>query len=421
MAAVHPVHGRQVRIARRAHLAAIRFVGAVGDQIDAELALGRLDIGVDLAGRRAEALGIELEVVDHRLHRALHLGAARRRDLVVLDHHRARRLSQQGAALAHDAQGLAHLLHAAEITVVAVAVDPQRDVEFQFVIDLVGLVAAQVPGDARAAQHHAGEAPGEGLLAGDDADIDVALLEDAVVGDQAAHVLEPARIGLAPSLDVVDQRRGQVLVDAAGAEIVGVQPGPAGALVEDHQLFAFFEAPGRQGPGADVHGLGGDVQDVVEDAADLAIEHPDDRAPARDLDVQQLLDGQAEGVLLVHRADIVEPVEIRDVLEVGPGLHQLFGAAVQQADVRVDPLDHLAVQLQHHAQHAVRGRMLRAEVERELARAVGGHRLRHFRDGMGVVGHHLASAFSSPGSTYSAPSQGERKSKARNWVIFTGS
>ncbi len=37
---------------------------------------------------------------------------------------------------------------------------------------------------------------------------------------------------------------------------------------------------------------------------------------------------------------------------------------MQQADVRIGALDHLAVELEHEAQHAVRGRMLRAEVER---------------------------------------------------------
>ena len=36
---------------------------------------------------------------------------------------------------------------------------------------------------------------------------------------------------------------------------------------------------------------------------------------------------------------------------------------MQQADVRVGALDHFAVELEHQAQHAVRGRMLRAEVE----------------------------------------------------------
>ena len=65
-------------------------------------------------------------------------------------------------------------------------------------------------------------------------------------------------------------------------------------------------------------------------------------------------------MLLVHRRDVVEPVEVADRLQVGLVLDQLLGAAMQQPDVRIDALDHLAVQLQHQAQHAVRRRMLRA-------------------------------------------------------------
>ena len=55
-------------------------------------------------------------------------------------------------------------------------------------------------------------------------------------------------------------------------------------------------------------------------------------------------------MLLVHRRHVIEPVEIRQVLQVGPAFHQLFGAAMQQADMRVAPLDDLAVQLEHEAQ-----------------------------------------------------------------------
>ena len=51
VAPAHEVHRLQMREARRADLAAIRLVGAVGHQIDAELALGRFDRGIDLAGR----------------------------------------------------------------------------------------------------------------------------------------------------------------------------------------------------------------------------------------------------------------------------------------------------------------------------------------------------------------------------------
>ena len=51
-----------------------------------------------------------------------------------------------------------------QIAVVAIAVLADGNLEIQLVVALVGLAAAQVPGDARAAQHHAGEAPVERVL-----------------------------------------------------------------------------------------------------------------------------------------------------------------------------------------------------------------------------------------------------------------
>ena len=118
--------------------------------------------------------------------------------------------------------------------------------------------------------------------------------------------------------------------------------------------------------------------------------------------------GETEGMLLVHRRDVVEPVEIGHRLQIGLMLDQLLRAAMEEADMRVDALDDLAVELKHQTQHAMRGRVLRAEVDVEVA-DVG-------------FSHHAFPAFSSPGSTYSVPSQGERKSKLRNsWGSFTGS
>ena len=72
-------------------------------------------------------------------------------------------------------------------------------------------------------------------------------------------------------------------------------------------------------------------------------------------------------MLLVHRRHIVEAVEIGHGLQIGLVLDQLFGAAMQQADMRIDAGDDFAVEFEHEAQHAVRRRMLRAEVDREVA------------------------------------------------------
>ena len=96
-------------------------------------------------------------------------------------------------------------------------------------------------------------------------------------------------------------------------------------------------------------------------------------AALRHLDLQQPLDREREGVLLVHRRDIVEPVEIWHGLQIRLVLDQLFGAAMQQSYMWIDAGDEFAVQFQHETQHAVSGRVLRAKIDVEVA----DRRLRH--------------------------------------------
>src|ERR1700692_2247455 len=111
MAPTDKIPRLQMGKARRADLAFIGLVAAVGDQEDAELPLRRLDRGIDFAFRHVEALGVELEVMDQGLHRTLHLGPPRWRDLVILDDDRPLPVgcTQLGDALPHDAHRLADL------------------------------------------------------------------------------------------------------------------------------------------------------------------------------------------------------------------------------------------------------------------------------------------------------------------------
>src|SRR5437660_9533543 len=59
--------------------------------------------------------------------------------------------------------------------------------------DLVRALLAQVPGNARAAQHHAGHAPLVGQLRSDHADADGTLLPDTVVGQQGLVLVDATR------------------------------------------------------------------------------------------------------------------------------------------------------------------------------------------------------------------------------------
>src|SRR6476469_8140319 len=78
VAARQLVERREVRKAWRADLEPIRLVGAVADDVNAELALRMLDRRVRLALGNADPFGIELEVVDEVFHAALHLEPGRR-------------------------------------------------------------------------------------------------------------------------------------------------------------------------------------------------------------------------------------------------------------------------------------------------------------------------------------------------------
>jgi hypothetical protein len=115
-------------------------------------------------------------------------------------------------------------------------------------------------------------------------------------------------------------------------------------------------------------------------------------------------------VLHVERRAIIEAIEIGERLQIGLILDQLLGAAMQQPDMRIDPLDDFAVQLHHEAQHAVRGRMLRAEIDRVIVDAGFGIDRVGRADGDGARAHFFTSsalagvgapgacaAFSSPG------------------------
>jgi hypothetical protein len=107
-----------------------------------------------------------------------------------------------------------------------------------------------------------------------------------------------------------------------------------------------------------------------EQAPDLAIKHADELPAPGYRDAEQLLGCQTERVFLVHRRDVIEPVER---LQVGLVFDQLLGPAVQKADMRVDALDDLTVELQYEAQYAVSRRMLGPEIEGEVAQVSFGH------------------------------------------------
>jgi hypothetical protein len=78
-------------------------------------------------------------------------------------------------------------------------------------------------------------------------------------------------------------------------------------------------------------------------------------------------------MFLIHRRDIIEPVEIRYILQIGARLHQFFGAAMKEPDMRIDALDDFAVEFENEPQDAMCRGMLRAKIDREIADWIVAH------------------------------------------------
>ena len=238
MAAGHLVEAAQVGETGCANLAAVRPLGAVGDDENTHLTLGGLDGAVGLTRRNGVTLGVEQEVVDESLHVLLHCGAGRRSDLVVLDLDGASGHLVQ--ALVDDAERLAELLHAAEVTVVAITVDADGDVEINPVVGVVGLRLADVPGDTGSAEHDTGERVVDGIGSGDDTNTLGAANPDTVVSQHFLGLVNAITELSGPLVDIVEQSNGQILRHTSRADVGSVETGARNTLVEFLQLLASY-------------------------------------------------------------------------------------------------------------------------------------------------------------------------------------
>ena len=87
------------------------------------------DSGVGLALGNVHTLGKEFEMVNQVFHTCFHFGTFRRSEFVVCGNDRTRIDTQPLGTLFDDAHGLTHFFHTAEVTVVAVAVHTDGNIE----------------------------------------------------------------------------------------------------------------------------------------------------------------------------------------------------------------------------------------------------------------------------------------------------
>ena len=103
-------------------------------------------------------------------------------------------------------------------------------------------------------------------------------------------------------------------------------------------------------------------------AVQLAEDDADVLGALRYLQIKQLFDGHAVGLLCQELRQVVGPVLIADGRAVVHVLRKLLRATVHVADVRLDIDDTLTIDCQHHAEHAVRTGVLRPHVDVDIDR-----------------------------------------------------
>lgn len=102
---------------------------------------------------------------------------------------------------------------------------------------------------------------------------------------------------------------------------------------------------------------------MVQDTSNLAKQGADVLGAVRNLDIEELLDSKSKALLVGHHGDVVETVKVRESLEIGLVLDQLFRATVQETDVGISANNLLAVDLKNQTQHTVGSGMLGTKVD----------------------------------------------------------
>ncbi len=268
--------------------------------------------------------------------------------------------------LPDDAQRLTELLEAHEIAIVGVAGRAERNVELHLVVRRVRFVLAHVARHARSSQRRTAQAEIDRLGRREDADALRPFQPDPVVREQAFVLIELAVHDVAELEDLLVPAGRNVERQAADAHRVVGEPRAAELLEEIENQLALAERVEEHRHRADVHRVRAEPQAVAGDPLQLAEDRPDVARAARHLERHQLLDRLAVADVVGGRRDVVHAVGQQDDLRPVAVLAQLLDAAMEIADDDVGVDDLLAVETQHHAQHAVRAGMLRAHVDHEL-------------------------------------------------------
>ena len=188
-------------------------------------------------------------------------------------------------------------------------------------------------------------------------------LEDLVAEEQVVDLVAELAELAHHLTRLVDPARRQIVLEAADAVEVGMEPAAGRALDQVEHVLAIAEGEEHRRDRPELHAEVAEEQPDVGDPAELEQDRADVLGPRRCFDAHQLFGGEDERHLVGEAAQPVDAVDQGGDLREGANLGELLVAAMHVAGHRLGPHHLLAVEAGDDAQRAVRGRVLRADVE----------------------------------------------------------
>ena len=255
-------------------------------------------------------------------------------------------------------------LHPHPETVVVVAVDAQRHIEFHSVVGVIGFLLAPIPVDAAGPQYRPADRTVDCHFRRQGADAAGSHHQDFVFQQKLLDFGElNGKVGK-KLLQGRPELRGSVGKDAAGAHIADGNARPAQHLEKFQDTLPAAETIHQRRPQcAQLLHKEPDGNQVAGDALQLGGQGAQVLTPGRRLNVQQLLYREAISLIVNHRGSVVQAIGEGYNLDIVALLGQFFGAAVQVAENRLYLDDFLAVKGNPHPKHPMGAGVLRPHID----------------------------------------------------------
>jgi len=141
----------------------------------------------------------------------------------------------------------------------------------------------------------------------------------------------------------------QITVNTAWSEISRVHACAGNGFIHVKERLALTEGIDQDRGRTAIVRVRAQPHEVIEQARDLGKHHTDVLRALGDFQAEHALDGQAVGVLVTHHRNVIETIHVRQRLDVGLRLGQLFCGAMQQSNMGIGALYHLTVHLEDQA------------------------------------------------------------------------